>query len=333
MSQIDYTSKAGQLQLQESLNSQLRILAGIRAKALAGCYNTLPATKSKNSKSLSIGTLDMTKVTGAIDDINKSEITVGATYLNKEEYAEEVIFPGSMLRYSERNPIPQATQRLMEADDYVMDKTLMDALIGPMYVGDSAAPIASPTMFSVPHGGLGITPQKITQAATAVRRFMPNANLQIGIEADIHEQLTAFDAFTNSDILLNGQESAYSGKVLKSKWFGVGFKMVPDFVVEDASDPNATPELKPVIPIEPYITGGTWDNQTWIRHIPVWASSGVDFEEMMAPQTEVFPIWKQRSKPKGTMAARIDHELGFARNNKYAVAIIQALVVNPFLSQ
>ena len=106
---LDFTTSAGQLQLQESINSGLRILSGVRDKALMGCFNVLPASKSRLSKSLNIGSLDMTKVSGALDNINTGEITVGATYLAKEEYAEEVIFPGSMLRYAERDPVAPTT--------------------------------------------------------------------------------------------------------------------------------------------------------------------------------------------------------------------------------
>lgn len=331
MTQIDYTSADGQLQLRERINSELRILAGVRAQALAGCYTTLPASKSLLSKSLNIGTLEMSKVTGRLADINQSEITVGATYLAKEEYAEEVIFPGAMLRYAERDPVPKASTRMMEADDYLMDKTLMDALVGPMMVGDSLKPTLDANVPVIPHGGLGMTPDKITEAATLIRRFMPNASLMIGCTVDIHRQLTAFEVFVNNDFLLDGQKSAYSGTVLNTKWYDLMFKMIPDFVREDATTQDR--ELLPVIQSEPYINGGTWDGQTWIRHVPVWAVESVDFEEMMSPQVEIFDIWKQRRKPKGTLAARIDHEMGFARNNRYGVAIIQVLEVNPNLAQ
>ncbi|MEL6467098.1 MAG: hypothetical protein AAFQ58_19220 [Pseudomonadota bacterium] len=330
MTAIDYSSADGQLQLRERINSELRILAGVRAQALAGCYTVLPASKSLLSKSLNIGTLEMSKVSGRLADINQSEITVGATYLAKEEYAEEVIFPGAMLRYAERDPVPKASTRLMEADDYLMDKTLIDALVGPMMVGDSLKPTLDANVPTIVHGGLGLTPDKITTAATLIRRFMPSARLMMPITVDMHRQLTAFDAFINNDLLLQGQRSAYSGKVLDSKWYDVGFKMTPDFVREDATTQERT--LLPVIKSEPYIPASTWDGKSWVRHVPIYATESVDFEEMMSPQVEIFDIWKQRKKPKGTLAARIDHEMGFARNNRYGVAIIQVIEVNEHLT-
>jgi hypothetical protein len=182
----------------------------------------------------------------------------------------------------------------------------------------------------IEHDGIGITPEKIVSVATAIRRFCPGKEVIIPITPDIHAQLTAFDAFTNSDFLLPGQKSAYDGMVLDSKWYGVRFKMVPDFIEGDGASEEC--ELVPTVPAERYIPeGGSWDGESYVRYLPVWVKDAVDFEEYGTPSISMFDVWKQRRKPKGTMAMRIDHEFGFAVNNEKGRAVLKVIEKNKSL--
>lgn len=327
MSAIDFSSATSVNRIIAKVNSNIRIRCDARDHYLMGCYNIDPSTKAIRSKKPHIGSLKMNEVTSEKQDVDVQHYSVGATYLTKQEYNTTVCFSGRDLRYSEKDIVSPVSDRMMEADDNLMDNVMIDSLLGPMMVGDQCRPHLVKDICCIEHEDTGITPDKISAAATAIRRFCPNHEVIIPITPDIHRQLTQFDAFTNNDFLLPGQKSANHGMVLDSKWYNVKFKMVPDFVEGDGEDGQT--DLVATIPAERYIdANGDWDGETYVRYLPVWSKMSLDFEEYMRPEMTMYDVWKQRRKPKGTMEARIDHEFGFAMNNPRGRAVLKVLETN-----
>jgi len=325
---IDSAGATNFARLQAKLTDQLHMRCGAREQYFKGCYRTVGAQMAKLSQGLHIGTLDMDEVTSEKDDIEVGHHNIGAYYWSKREFAKEICVSGRSLRYDQGNAVPLISARLAEADDAIMDKLLVEAACGPEIIGDQCAPTINKDICCIEHNGLGITPSKIVEVATAIRRWCPGTNIIIPITVDMHAQLTKFAEFTNSDFLLNGQHSVYEGQMLESKaWYGVKFKIVKD--IRHINSKTGECQLRPLFKSEPYIpAGGAWDGETYVRHIPVWDMNAIVFEEMMAPSITVFDAWKQRRKPKGQIGIRIDHEMGFGIANPKERAVMKILETN-----
>lgn len=317
--------------IRTAIASDLKIQGGIREKQLGACVTKVPTTKADKSKHLTIGSLEVDEVTDEKGDIAVGHYDVGAAYLTKSEYAKAVCFSGKQLRRAEVFPVERVGQRLREAMDHAWDKGVIEAACGNMLVGDECRMEVVAVGQKIPHDNSGITPEKITTAVRMLQE-MNNGTARpiIPFTYAMQEQLTRFAQFTNNDFLLNGQESAYTGQLMKSsKWFGAMFKIVSDRRWDDV--PKHTCQLKPTIKASPYTINGAVQPDEYIRYIPVWDANAIYWEAGYDPDVVFEEVWKQRRKPKGTSELRIDGEFGFARVDNCGVVLIEVVEKNTFL--
>lgn len=327
MSTVDDGVSGDLNRIRTSVATNLAIHAGVRERALGDCVTKVASTKASKSKHLSVGPLEVDEVTDEKGDIPLGHHEVGAAYVTKAEYSKRLCFSGKQIRRAETEFAGRLSDRLNEAMDHVWDKALMDAACGQMIVGDECNLRVVNVECCIEHNDQGITPEKITQAVTLLQK-MNNGNARpiIPFTAEMHRQLTSFAQFTNSDFLIEGQSSAYSNMMMREKnqkWFGATFKSVADRKMEDVT--KHTCRTVPTIKAEPYVVNGVVQPNKYVRYIPVYDARAIYWEAGYDAAVDMFPIWKERGKPKGTSEMRIDAEFGMGRVDNCGVVILKVV--------
>lgn len=319
MSAVDYTTKLGALQLKEEIESQLRILSGARQKAFSGLYNRLGATKAKRKKQIHVGSLELSKQNDSKGKVNQEKMEAKGVFIDLCSYDVEVCFDYDEMHNAEADIIGPTTTRMREASDKVHDQAFLDALYGPILMGDPCKITQFRDLCHIPHGGVGITPDKVSEAIDAVSTWFPNSNVCIGVTQRSLTDMKKFDEWTNLDYRVG--PSAYAGMV--TNWGHAKFKFIPDFrnMGNLEADPFGT--IEPIIPATPCIEGGVWDGETFIRFLPVWVEKGIDMVPGYGPIITPLPdVWKLRALAYGVYFIRIDERHGFAMNDERARAVI-----------
>lgn len=318
--------------IRTAVADSLEIQAGIREKALGDCVTKVASTKADKSKHLHIGSLEIDEVTDEKGDIPVGEFDIGATYVVKAEYSKRICISGKQLRRAETQFVGRLSDRLSEAWDFKWDQAVIEAACGGMLHGDECKLEVTYPECCIEHDDQGMTPDKITMAVRMLQEMNNNrAKPIIPLTLAGHQQLTKFAQFTNNDFLIGGQQSAYTGSLMRSMhWFGATFKMIGDKTVRNVRTQRG--HTKPVMKVEPYRTsGGAIVPGKFIRYIPVWDAKAIYWEPGYAPEVTVEEVWKQRGKPKGTSEIRIDGEFGMGRNDNWGVVIVKVVEENKLL--
>lgn len=332
MSTVDGNSAADLNTIRTGIADRMEIRGGIREKQLGECVTKVASTKASKSKHLEIGNLEIDEITDEKGDVPLGHHEVGAAYVTKAEYAKRICISGKQLRRAEVSFMDRIGDRLNEAYDHVWDKALIEAACGSMLVGDECKMEVVYPECCIEHNDQGFTPEKLTQAITLLQQMnngqaMPIVPMTLGG----YQDLTQFAQFTNSDFLINGQTSVYSGQMMRSQhWFGATFKSVGDRTIRNPK--THTCFNIPTIKAEPYRDGsGNIVPETFVRYIPIFDKRAVYWEAGYDVNVEVFDIWKERGKPKGTAEIRIDGEFGMGRVDNCGVVILKVVEKNKLL--
>lgn len=319
MSEIDFTTKLGAARLEEHIETQMRILSGQRMKAFGNLYNTMANFKGKKKGQLHVGSLDMSKQTDSKGKVNQTHIDAKKVYLELCDYDVEVCFDFDELNSLEADIMGPTITRMREASDKVCDLAFLDALFGDIMMGGPCEMVLHKNLCHIEHDGIGMTPQKVIAALSQVAAWHPGSEVCVGITNETMFGMTEYPEWTNNDFLVTG--SAYSGMI--QKWGKANFKLTPDFRNMSDMDDDPFGYLEPIIPAVPYIVGGIWDGESFVRFLPVWVKNGMDHAHGYGPMITAMPdAWKYRSLAYGVGLVRIDERLGFNANDERARAVI-----------
>ena len=265
MSDFDYTSQTGANRLEIALTGELEIKGGRWMSEIGEeCYNSVPSQKAKRTAKVYFGSLDMNKQTNAKGRVNQTHVEAARTYIDTCAYDVEVCFSWEDMR-GEHDIIGPTAMRMSEASDRNKERAALDALFGDIMTGTICKPTVFKDICHIPHGGVGITPEKVLLAAQAIKAFHPMSQVMIGITNETTFDMTQFDQWTNNDFLYGNVENAYSGMI--SKWNAVTFKKIPDFRRMENLEDDPMGNLEPIIHAVPYIdpATGTWDRESFVR--------------------------------------------------------------------
>lgn len=325
MSNIDDGMQNDRNRIQTGVATSMEIHGEIRKRAMAECVTKVNSTKAAKSKHLNFGSLEVDEVTDEKGDIALGHYDIGASYVTKKEYAKRICISGKEMRRMEVGTESSAAMALNEGMDATFDRAMIDAACGQMLVGDECKLQVLDVSCCIEHGDQGITPEKIVEATTLLMK-MNNGNARpvIPFTSGMSAQLTAFDEFTHNDFMIDGMPSAYTNSMMRQKggkWFGATFKQVFDRRMRDVT--QKTCPLQPIIKAEPYIVNGNIVPNKFVRYIPVFDAKAIKWETGYDVGVSMYPIWKERGKPKGTSEMRIDAEFGMGRTDNCGVVIMK----------
>lgn len=311
--------------IRTAVADQVMIHAGIRERQLGECVTKVESTRASKSKHLTISSNEgMSEVDQKKGDIPLGHYEIGAAYVTKKEYATRICISGKDIRHAEASFIERIADTIREDADYVWDRAMIDAACGNMLIGDECHTEVIDVECCIEHNDQGYTPEKITQAVTLLQKMNNGrADPIVPLTMAGYEQLTKFAQFTNSDFLIDGQRSVYTGQMMRSMmWYGSTFKMVGDRTIKNGL--NQKCHNIPVIKAEPYRdeTGAIVPNK-FVRYVPIFDRRSIFWETGYEDMVNVFPIWRERGKPHGTSEIRADTEFGMGRVDNCGVVIMK----------
>lgn len=246
-------------------------------------------------------------------------------WMEQKDYWNSERFDGFDALRTHTDPLGRLAQAWASGAAREWDRCAVDAALGAAKVDKYGETIVNlPTSQIVPHGGSGLTLQKLKQAVKMLRRVNPDRDdaISVFVTSEQEDELLNSTIVTSSDY--NRERPLVDGAL--PYFMGAYFHTIDD--VLNLADPAAgqpvdgsTGTFDPILPLDATTTPGTP-----VRRCIAMLQSGVIMGELMPITTEVNP-----AKEYGiyNQQLQVEMSVGGTREHEFKVVVIECVDNSP----
>lgn len=246
-------------------------------------------------------------------------------WMEQKDYWNSERFDGFDALRASTDPVGRLSQAWASGAAREWDRCAVDAALGTAKVDKfGETPVSLPSSQVIPHGGTGLTLQKVKQAVKMLRRVNPDRDDAICVLLTSEQE----DELLNSAVVTSADYNAHRPLVDASLpyFMGAYFHVIDD--VLDLSNPAAgqpvngsTGTFDPILPLDTTTTPGSP-----VRQCIAMLKSGVMMGELLPITTEVNP-----AKEYGIYSQQLQVEMsvGGTREHESKVVVIECIDTSP----